>query len=1064
MKAPTLAIFAIAMIQATAATKTWDGGDFLNTDWADSTNWSGNLAPVAGDSLVFPGIASTPDKATNNNFAIGTDFAGLAFTAADYSVSGNSFDLASGGIILNYSSGTTTITPTIVLTGAGQSFDTGSEKPQLTTSAVNLNGNSLNVDGFGTVEIGGNIVNSIGTPTITKLGAGKAVLSGFNNSPFNLSVSAGTLYADGFFAGSGTITVGSNGILAGTDGGIVKATTVTGTVAPGTLTDSTTTLEFSSLSFVSGAGTKTLDLDIQGAVAGDTHDRVTISSGGSITLNSATLALDFGSYIPPIGTVFTLINNASASAISGTFTGIAQAASVVNGGQQLRFSYLGGTGNDFTATVLDRAPVANNQIVSTNEDIALPVTLTAFDANGQTITYNLVTGPSNGTLSGSGASRTYTPNANFNGTDSFTFQTNAGGLNSNVATVSITVNPVNDAPTLNAISNPVPINEDSGQLVNLAVIGAGASNESQTLTITATSDNPALIPNPTVSYTSPNTTGFLSYTPVANASGSAVITVTVNDGQASNNTVSRTFTVTVNPVNDPPTLDTIGNPAAINEDAGQQTVNLSGIGTGAANESQTLTVTATSNNAAIIPNPVVTYTSPDTTGSLSYTPVANANGSAVITVTVNDGQASFNTVTRTFTVTVNPVNDVPFFAKGFDVSRNEDSGFQTINFWASAVSDGDSGVTQALFFFVTNDNNALFATQPAVASNGTLAFTPAANAHGTATVSLSLTDDATAGGPALTSATQTFTITINPVNDPPVAIGQNVSTDEETPLLVTFSGTDIENSPLTYSIVSNPTKGVLSGSGSSRTYTPGLNQTGLDSFTFLANDGTVNSEAVTVNITIHPVNDPPTISVVADQATSEDGGPIGLNVTVSDVDTSISNVVLSSTSDNPSLANVIPSGEASGRTVTLVPAPNQFGSATITLTVSDGQANNSEEFLFTVAARNDPPVFTRGADVVIAEDAGPQTIIGWASGISPGPSNEDDQTVEFEIASNSNPSLFVAPPAVAPDGMLGFTAADHANGSAQIGIRLRDNGSTAFAVRAEHQCHTDFSNHGQRGQ
>ena len=642
-------------------------------------------------------------------------------------------------------------------------------------------------------------------------------------------------------------------------------------------------------------------------MAGDTHDRITISSGGSITLNSATLALDFGTYIPPINTVFTLINNASASAISGTFNGIAQSASLVIGGQQLQFSYTGGTGNDFTATVLDRAPVANAQSVSTNEDTALPVTLTGSDANGHALTFSIVSNPSNGTLTGSGASRTYTPNANFNGADSFTFRTTANSVNSTTATVSITVNPVNDVPTLATISIFPAINEDAGQqTVNLTGIGTGAANETQTLTVTATSNNTALIPDPVVNYTSPNATGSLVYAPIANAIGDAIITVTVNDGQASNNVVVRTFTVTVNSVNDAPTLGAISNPAAIDEDAGQQTVDLTGIGQGAANEVQIVTVTATSSNALLIPTPVVTYTSFNTTGSLSFTPVANANGSAVITVTANDGQASNNIVTRTFTVTVNPVNDVPFFSKGLDQSVNEDSGFQIINFWAPTVGDGDSGVTQNLTFNTSNDNNALFSIQPAVSAGNSLSFSPAINAHGTAIVSISLTDDTTAGGPALTSGIQTFTITVVPVNDPPVAIAQTVNTDEEAPLLITFSGTDVEGSLLTYSIVSNPTRGDLTGSGSSRIYTPRPNQTGPDSFTFRANDGATNGATVTVNITINPINDPPTISVVADQATSEDGGPINLNVTVSDFDGPISNVVLSSTSDNPSLANVIP--------------------------------------------------------------------------------------------------------------------------------------------------------------
>ena len=153
----------------------------------------------------------------------------------------------------------------------------------------------------------------------------------------------------------------------------------------------------------------------------------------------------------------------------------------------------------------------------------------------------------------------------------------------------------NAPPTLDPFLS-FTINENAGtQTVNLSGISSGASNEVQTLTVTATSANPALIPNPTISYTSPNATGTLTFTPTANAFGSATITVTVNDGGASNNVVSRAFTVTVNPVNQPPTLDAIGN-LTINENAGAQTVNLSGITSGASNEVQTLTVTATSAN------------------------------------------------------------------------------------------------------------------------------------------------------------------------------------------------------------------------------------------------------------------------------------------------------------------------------------------------------------------------------------------------------------------------------------------------------------------------------------
>jgi hypothetical protein len=111
-------------------------------------------------------------------------------------------------------------------------------------------------------------------------------------------------------------------------------------------------------------------------------------------------------------------------------------------------------------------------------------------------------------------------------------------------------------------------------------------------------------------------------------------------------------------VNQPPTLNTISN-LIINKNASLQTVNLSGITSGATNENQTLTVTAVSISTGLISKPTVNYTSANSTGSLTFTPATNGSGTATITVTVNDGGTSNNIVTRTFTVTVNAVNQTP---------------------------------------------------------------------------------------------------------------------------------------------------------------------------------------------------------------------------------------------------------------------------------------------------------------------------------------------------------------------------------------------------------------------
>ena len=226
--------------------------------------------------------------------------------------------------------------------------------------------------------------------------------------------------------------------------------------------------------------------------------------------------------------------------------------------------------------------------------------------------------------------------------------------------ISYTVPAVNTnaPPTLNPISS-LSVAEDAGlQTISLTGISPGAVNEPQTVTVTSVSSNPGLIPHPTISYASPSSSGTLRLAPVLNAFGTATITVTANDGAASNNSVTRTFTVTVNPVNEPPTLNAPAN-LTITRNAGLQTVNLSGITSGAANEVQTLTVTAASSNPSLIPTPSVTYTSPGSAGTLRFTPVANASGSANITVTVRDIAPSNNVVARSFVVTVSPSGTVP---------------------------------------------------------------------------------------------------------------------------------------------------------------------------------------------------------------------------------------------------------------------------------------------------------------------------------------------------------------------------------------------------------------------
>jgi hypothetical protein len=387
---------------------------------------------------------------------------------------------------------------------------------------------------------------------------------------------------------------------------------------------------------------------------------------------------------------------------------------------------------------------------------------------------------------------------------------------SNTATITVNVNPINDAPTLGVIANRPPINEDSGlQTVIVSGITDGDPELVQTLTLIATSSNPALIPNPTVNYTNPGGTGILRYTPVANANGTATITVRAIDNGSNIapnvNFIQRIFTVTVNPVNDAPTLTAVGN-VTINEDAGLQTVNLAGINDSDPELNQVLSVTATSSNPALIPNPTVTYTSPGATGSLSFTPAANASGSTTITVRVTDDGSNIapnvNFIQRIFTVTVNPVNDAPTLNAIGNQTINEDAAAQTVNL--AGIDDGDPELSQVLNVTATSSNPTLIpnptVTYTSPGATGSLSFTPTANANGIATITVRVTDDGSNTAPDVNFVEQTFTITVNPVNDAPTGLGlSNSSIAENEPigtLVGTFNPTDIDGGPTyTYSLV-----------------------------------------------------------------------------------------------------------------------------------------------------------------------------------------------------------------------------------------------------------------------
>ncbi|HJN13792.1 MAG TPA: Ig-like domain-containing protein [Pirellulaceae bacterium] len=494
---------------------------------------------------------------------------------------------------------------------------------------------------------------------------------------------------------------------------------------------------------------------------------------------------------------------------------------------------------NFTITVdeINDAPILTDDVKATDEDVELTFqanTLLDNDAAGpanessQNLTVTQVNNPSVGsTVELLDGEVTFTPPANFFGAATFDYiatddGTSNGALDARVATGKVTVNitEMNDLPTLDFIDNLIVDEDDPAQTVNLAGITAGVG-ESQPLAIDMTTDAPGLLGSLTKSYTTVEATGSIGFTPIADQNGEAVITVTVTDGgldgdldtAEDNATFAREFTVTVNSVNDDPTIDAISDPDSIPEDAGTQTNNLTGI-TAGGGESQPLLVTATSGNEALIV-PSVSYNSPAATGSVSYAPLANAFGQAVVTVTVTDGGADDNLATgednltsvRTFTVSVDSVNDLPTISDVPDQSIPEEGTMGPITF---TVDDVETPANELVVTVATSNEELVPLSNITLGGTGaarTVTAYPVIDAVGSTVITLRVKDG------DLETSTEPFILSVTDVNDLPTSRDSRIWTREDLPVTIhhwNFSFQDLETPSLhSVRIDTIPDKGEL---------------------------------------------------------------------------------------------------------------------------------------------------------------------------------------------------------------------------------------------------------------
>ncbi|HEX2955373.1 MAG TPA: tandem-95 repeat protein, partial [Chitinispirillaceae bacterium] len=551
-------------------------------------------------------------------------------------------------------------------------------------------------------------------------------------------------------------------------------------------------------------------------------------------------------------------------------------------------TYIGGVHKEYghgrlnTLRAIENLPPVitgqNPLVMNSNSSLTISTNdLVIFDAETPYGPFTLtLRGGTNYTISGT----QITPATGFSGTLRVPASINDGRYESDLCTLTVNVRSSNSAPIITS-QHPVTMLEDHRyRITSSDLVISDIDDPSGPFLITATSgDNYTIIRD--------------SIVPSPDFNGTLTVPVTASDGLAASAVFNVTITVT--PVNDPPSFAAIGNQSIL-EDAGPQTV-LSWANPISAgpNETDPITFNVTTSNPGLFRN----LPSLSSSGTLSYTPAQDANGAADVRVRIFDGTDSGTTASISITITA--VNDAPSFNKGSDISIEERSTPYSVLNWATGISTGPADeFTQTPTFNVSAANATLFYVLPTITRSGTLSFTPSAGQTGTSTITITLSDDGgTENGGSNISAAQQFTITIIPINTPPsFTKGPDINVPEDTgSISISDWATDInpgatrESGQILDFRISNDNTALF-------TIQPQISNNGTLSFTTAPDrfgtariitrlydngGGNDSSAADTFFITVRSVNDPPSFRAGIQQQILEDAGAQNVPLWANDI-------------------------------------------------------------------------------------------------------------------------------------------------------------------------------------
>ena len=670
-----------------------------------------------------------------------------------------------------------------------------------------------------------------------------------------------------------------------------------------------------------------------------------------------------------------------------------------SGTDTFTYTVTDGTGGTATATVtvsvssVNDAPIAQDDARSTPEDTAVTIDVLANDTDpdGDDLTLTAVSEPTRGTATLTAGTVRYTPDANFSGTDAFTYTISDGNGATATATVTVTVTPVNDPPVARDDARSTP--EDTAVTIDVLANDSDVDGDALAVSaVTAPTNGTAVVSGRAV-----------RYTPAADFAGTDTFTYTVSDGNGA--TATATVTVTVTPVNDVPVAR--DDAASTAEDT---PITIDVLANDSDVEGGTLTISA-------ITQPT-RGTASISGRSVRYVPTPDTFGSDAFTYTVADAQGA--TATATVTVTVTPVNDAPVArARSFATSEDTRLLVTAPGVLAGATDPDGDALTAELVETVSNGTLDLRA-------DGSFTYTPAADYTGSDAFRFRASDG------SLTSSAVTVRIEVGGENDAPVAVNDAAQTDEDEAVTIDVlaNDSDADGDALTISAVTAPARGSAEiVDGTAVRFTPADDVSGAFTFDYTVDDGRGGSASATVVVTVRPVNDAP---VARDDAASAlSGGSVEIDVLANDSDPENSSLTITAVTQPANGTASIRSGRV------VYAAPDGLASTeTFAYTIADGDgATATATVTVTVSISNRAPV---------AQDDASSTGQGTAVTVDVLANDSDPDGDALTITAVTAPRNGTA---VVTDGAVRYTPAAGFSGTDAFDYTVEDgSGATATAT------------------